>query len=30
MYRSYQFLAKMKATGTGKLLESLPRNHAVA
>jgi hypothetical protein len=25
---SYQFLAKMKATSTGKLLDSLPRNNA--
>jgi hypothetical protein len=30
MYRSYQFLVKMKATGFGKLLDSLPRNDAVA
>jgi hypothetical protein len=30
VYRSYQFLAKMKATSTGKLLDSLPRNNAVA
>jgi hypothetical protein len=30
MYRSYQFLAKMKATRTGKLLDSLPQNHAMA
>jgi hypothetical protein len=30
MYRSYQFLAKLKATSTGKLLDSLPRNNAVA
>jgi hypothetical protein len=30
MYRSYQFLAKVKATSTGKLLVSMPRNNAVA
>jgi hypothetical protein len=30
MYRIYQFLAKVKATSTGKLLNSLPRNSAVA
>jgi hypothetical protein len=29
MYRRYQFLAKMKATSTGKLLDILPRNDAV-
>jgi hypothetical protein len=29
MYRSYQFLVKVKATSTGKLLDSLPRNDAV-
>jgi hypothetical protein len=29
-YRSYQFLAKVKALCTGKLLDSLPRNNAVA
>jgi hypothetical protein len=30
MYRSNQFLAKVKAMNTGKLLDSLPRNDAVA
>jgi hypothetical protein len=30
MYRSYQFLAKVKATSTGKLPDSLSRNNAVA
>jgi hypothetical protein len=30
MYRSYQFLAKVKATSSGKLLDSLPWNDAVA
>jgi hypothetical protein len=30
MYRSNQFLAIVKATSTGKLLDSLPRNDAVA
>jgi hypothetical protein len=30
MYKSYQFLAKVKATSTGKLLDSLPRNDVVA
>jgi hypothetical protein len=30
MYRSYQFLAKVKGTTTGKLLNSLSRNDAVA
>jgi hypothetical protein len=30
MYRSYQFLAKVKASGTGKLLDSQPRNDDVA
>jgi hypothetical protein len=30
MNRSNQFLAKLKATSTGKLLDSLPRNIAVA
>jgi hypothetical protein len=30
MYRTYQFFAKMKTTSTGKLLDSLPRNDAVA
>jgi hypothetical protein len=28
--QKFQFLAKMKATSTGKLLDSLPRNDAVA
>jgi hypothetical protein len=28
--QKFQFLAKMKATSTGKLLDSLPRNGAVA
>jgi hypothetical protein len=27
MYRSYQFIAKVKVTSTGKLLDSLPRNN---
>jgi hypothetical protein len=30
MYRSYQFLVKVTATSTGKLLDSLPRKDAVA
>jgi hypothetical protein len=30
MYRSYQFLAKVEATSTGKLLDSLPWNDVVA
>jgi hypothetical protein len=30
IYRSYQFLAKVKATSTGKLLDSLPRNDSQA
>jgi hypothetical protein len=30
MYRSNQFLAKVTATSTGKLFDSLPRNDAVA
>jgi hypothetical protein len=30
MYRSYQFLAKVKAISTGELLDSLFRNDAVA
>jgi hypothetical protein len=30
MYRSNQFLAKVKATSTGKLLYCLSRNDAVA
>jgi hypothetical protein len=30
MYRSYQFLAKVKVTSTGKLLDSLPKNDVVA
>jgi hypothetical protein len=30
MYRSNQFLAKVKATSTGKLLDSPPRNDAAA
>jgi hypothetical protein len=30
MYRSYQFPAKVKATSTGKLFDSLPRKNAVA
>jgi hypothetical protein len=30
MYLSYQFLVKDKATSTGKLLDSLPKNDAVA
>jgi hypothetical protein len=30
MYRGYQFLVKIKATSTGKLLDSLPRKDAVA
>jgi hypothetical protein len=30
MYRIYQFLAKVKATIIGKLLESMARNNAVA
>jgi hypothetical protein len=30
MYRSYQFLAKGKATSTGKLLDSLLRNNVLA
>jgi hypothetical protein len=30
MYRIYQILAKVKATSTGKLLDSLPMNDAVA
>jgi hypothetical protein len=30
MYRSYQFLAKVKGTSTGKLFDSMPRNEAVA
>jgi hypothetical protein len=29
MYRSFQFLVKVTATSTGKLLDSLPRNDAV-
>jgi hypothetical protein len=29
MYRSYQFLAKVKATSTGKLLDNIPRDDAV-
>jgi hypothetical protein len=29
MYRSYQFLGKVKETTTGKLLVSLPRNCAL-
>jgi hypothetical protein len=29
MYRSYQFLAKVKATSIGKLLDSLLKNDAV-
>jgi hypothetical protein len=29
MYRSYQFLVKVKATSTGKLVDSLPRKDAV-
>jgi hypothetical protein len=28
-YRSYQFLAEVNATSTGKLLDNLPRNDAV-
>jgi hypothetical protein len=28
--QNFQFLAKVKATSTGKLLDSLPRNDAVA
>jgi hypothetical protein len=30
MQRTYQFLAKVKGTTTGKLLDSLPWNDAVA
>jgi hypothetical protein len=30
MYRNNQFLAIVKVTSTGKLLNSLPRNDAVA
>jgi hypothetical protein len=30
MYRSNQFLAKVKATSTGKLLDSPPRNDGAA
>jgi hypothetical protein len=30
MYRRYQFLAKVTASRTGELFESLPRNDAVA
>jgi hypothetical protein len=32
MFRSYQFIEKVKATGsgTGKLIDSLPRKGAVA
>jgi hypothetical protein len=30
MYRSYQILAKVKATNIDKLLDSFPRNDAVA
>jgi hypothetical protein len=30
MYRSYQFFAKVKATSTSKLLDSLPWNDMVA
>jgi hypothetical protein len=30
MFRSYQFLAKVKVTSIVKLLDNLPRNDAVA
>jgi hypothetical protein len=30
MFRSYQFLVKVKATSTGKLLDSMLRNNGVA
>jgi hypothetical protein len=30
MYRSFEYLVKVKATRTGKLLDSLPRNDMVS